>query len=129
MVVSAKSKKTLKIIGNVVFWLVLALVVLYSMVSLLSSQESNKITFFGIESLSVESNSMEPTFKEGDLIFITTNFDLDEIEVGDVITYRDVQGSYQHNNISRLPYGYQLSTDTFCPDNDGCKRMADRKSQ
>lgn len=87
MVKTEKAKHTLKIVGNIVFWVVLALVVVYSLVALLSDQDSNKITIFGVDTLSVQSDSMKPTFKKGDLIFINTNFEVGELEVGDVITY------------------------------------------
>lgn len=88
MVATAKSKKTLKIVGNIVFWAVLLLVLGYSVVSLLSTQDSNKITLFGYETLAVKSTSMAPTFNKGDMIVISTDFVVDDLEVGDVITYR-----------------------------------------
>lgn len=83
-----KKKKHLKIAGNVAFWLVLSLILVYTMIALFSEQDSNMRTVFGVSSLSVQSDSMEPTFMVGDLIFIDREFEIDDIKVGDVITYR-----------------------------------------
>jgi len=88
MVTANKNNKAAKIIGNVVFWVVLGLVILYSGVSLLSNQDSNKFTIFGVETLAVQSNSMANTFRKGDLIFINTDVNVDSLEEGAVITYR-----------------------------------------
>jgi signal peptidase len=86
---SNKKKLTgLKLALNIVFYVILGLVVVYSVTALFSEQDLNKTSVFGISSLTVQSNSMYDTFSEGDLIFVTTKFDTDELEVGDVITYR-----------------------------------------
>lgn len=87
---SRQVRKVLKTIGNVVFWLVLVFVVAYSVVALFSKEEANLRSVLGINMLSVQSNSMKPTFEEGDLIFIRTNKPISEITVGDVITYEDL---------------------------------------
>jgi len=83
-----KQKNTLKLVGNILFWVVLGLVVVYSAIALFSEQEANSTSVFGISSLSVQSDSMAPTFEEGDLIFIDTSFSIDDLAEGDVITYR-----------------------------------------
>ncbi|MCK7485960.1 MAG: S26 family signal peptidase [Bacillus subtilis] len=43
-----------------------------------------------MNALSVQSDSMKPTFSKGDLIYVDTDFELSDIEVGDVITYRQM---------------------------------------
>jgi len=83
-----KQKNTLKLVGNILFWVVLGLVVVYSAIALFSEQEANSTSVFGISSLSVQSDSMSGTFEEGDLIFVDTTFDVQEVDVDDVITYR-----------------------------------------
>lgn len=88
MAITANTKKVLKIVGNVLFWLVLLLIVFYTVISLLSKQDSNRFTIFNTETLAVQSDSMSPTFKKGDLIFIDTHFVADDLQEGDVITYR-----------------------------------------
>ena len=90
-----QQKKGLKLALNIAFYVVLGLVVVYSVLALFSKQEYNSTSVFGISSLSVQSGSMSGTFEEGDLIFVNTKVDPDELEVDDVITYRlqiDVDG-------------------------------------
>lgn len=84
-----EKKNTLKKVGNIVFYVVLGIVLVYALFALFSNQEENQISFFGITSLAVQTDSMAPTFDEGDLIFIDTSFDVNELEVGDVVTYND----------------------------------------
>jgi len=83
-----KGKKTWKLIGNIVFWVVLAIVVVYSAVALFSRQDENMTTFLGMSALTVESDSMENTFYKGDLIFIKTDFNIADLSDDDVITFR-----------------------------------------
>ena len=83
-----KENKTLKKVLNIVFYVVLAIVFIYAMFALFSKQSDNQVSFLGISSLAVQSDSMKPVFEKGDLIFIKTNFDPSELEEGDVITYR-----------------------------------------
>lgn len=91
---TAKRKKTLKIIGNIVFWLVLIIVVIYSTVALFSKKDNNMTSVFGISALTVQSDSMLPAFDEGDLIFVKTKFEVadlvEKFENGEkvVITFR-----------------------------------------
>lgn len=85
-----KSKKTWKIVSNVAFWLVLGLILTYSMTALFSDEDANMRSLFGSSALSVQSNSMSPTFVKGDLIFVDTDFELSDIKVGDVITYEQL---------------------------------------
>lgn len=99
-----KGKKTWKLVGNIVFWVVLALVVVYSAVALFSKQDENMTTFLGMSALTVESDSMEDTFYEGDLVFINTNFDTDTLDVDDVVTYRvmEIDGTRLYYNTHRI---------------------------
>jgi signal peptidase len=80
-----KKKKSTKII-NIVFWVVLAIVAIYSVISL-TATDDNVTSIFGQTAFTVQSDSMAPTFEKGDLIYVETEFEFDEIEVGDVITY------------------------------------------
>lgn len=82
-----KVKKKFKI-GNLVFWIVLALVALYSVLALTSTDDS-VTSIFGRTALTVQTDSMSPTFDAGDLIYVETDFNAGDIEVGDVITFQD----------------------------------------
>ena len=83
-----KKKATWKLIGNIAFWVVLAFVFFYAVFALFTKQDENTSSFLGIATLSVQSDSMSPTFEKGDLIFVDTNFEYSELIVGDVITYK-----------------------------------------
>ncbi|MGD9909185.1 MAG: signal peptidase I [Candidatus Izemoplasmatales bacterium] len=103
---TVKKGKTVKTILNVVFYVFLVLVVLYSVLALFSTQDNNRTSVLGMSALTVQSNSMSPTFKEGDLIFIDTNFNVEDLAVGDVITYLmivdTVDGPVQIYNSHRI---------------------------
>jgi len=99
-------KKTWRLVGNIVFWVVLALVVVYSAVALFSEKDENMTTFLGASALTVETDSMETTFYAGDLIFIKTTFNADDLNVDDVVTYRVIEvtddGTIQYYNTHRI---------------------------
>ncbi|MDD4595462.1 MAG: signal peptidase I [Candidatus Izemoplasmatales bacterium] len=86
-----KKKITLKTVGNIIFWVVLAIVAIYAVISLTSKRNDQVTEIFGQTGMKVVSGSMEPTFSEGDIIFVTVidydTFDFSTLEVGDVITY------------------------------------------
>ena len=48
---------------------------------------------FGYEPIWCMSNSMAPTFHEGALCYIDTNYEVDSIEIGDIIAYQLSDGS------------------------------------
>lgn len=85
-----KKKATWKIIGNIAFWVVLAFVFFYAVFALFTKQDENTSSFLGIATLSVQSDSMSPTFEKGDLIFVDTKFEVSELDVDDVITYKTI---------------------------------------
>jgi signal peptidase I len=81
-------------IANLVFWIILGIVAVYSIVALTSTADS-VTSIFGNTAFTVKTDSMAPTFEKGDLIYVDTDFDIGDIEVGDVITYNtliDVDG-------------------------------------
>jgi signal peptidase I len=87
-----ENNTTLKKVLNIVFYVVLAIVFIYAIFGLFSKKEDNSISFLGISSMTVLSDSMTGTFEEGDLIFINRNFDVADLsdETGNesIITYR-----------------------------------------
>ncbi|HPQ62392.1 MAG TPA: signal peptidase I [Bacillota bacterium] len=106
MEVTKKGTRAWKIVGNVVFWVLIVVVVFYSVVALFSKKEENMTSFFGLTSLTVQSDSMEDTFYKGDLIFINTEFDKEALNVGDVITFSVTEittdGSISYYNTHRI---------------------------
>lgn len=97
-----ENKSILKKIGNIAFYVVLGIVLLYAIFALFSDQEENQVSFFGITSLAVQSDSMAPTFNKGDLVFIDTTFDVEDLDEGDVITYLERDGDLEYYNTHRI---------------------------
>jgi len=101
-----KNKQMLKKVLNIAFYVVLAIIFIYSMFALFSKRDNNQFSFLGISSLAVQSNSMKPEFEEGDLIFIKTNFDPADLRIGDVITYKAFEitneGTIEYYNTHRI---------------------------
>ena len=80
-------KKTFNIIIDIVVVLILIVSLLVVVLSL-TSKSSGVPNIFGIAPLSVQSDSMEPTFSENDLLFSkVTNDPGMEYQVGDVVTF------------------------------------------
>lgn len=69
-----------KFIENTGFWLLIVtfFVVLAIFVS----------GFFGIHRYLVVSGSMEPKLYAGDIVFVNTNIDFEDVEIGDVIIFK-----------------------------------------
>ena len=69
-----------KFIENTGFWLLIVTfgVVLAIFVS----------GFFGIQRYLVVSGSMEPNLYAGDIVFVNTNIDFEDVEIGDVIIFK-----------------------------------------
>lgn len=93
---NATTKKVLKIIGNVVIWLIVAFAILTTIFAFAARNGKTKEGKEGIATLGkkcfliVESDSMVPVFKTGDLLFSRYIEGTDkalELQVGDVITY------------------------------------------
>lgn len=80
-------KKALKIIGNVVLWLIVILALLVTILVFSSSNGGGVPQLFGYIPLTVESQSMSPTFDEGDLIICKQIDDVSTLKVDDVITF------------------------------------------
>ncbi|MDD6094966.1 MAG: signal peptidase I [Clostridia bacterium] len=83
-------KKTLKIIGNVILWLFVAFAVF--MTVLFFSSQGNKEglpNLMGKSLITIQSDSMKPTFRTGDLIIdkVLTTAEKTELQPGDIITY------------------------------------------
>ena len=79
-------KKALKIVVDVLAWVVLIMAFLITLLVFTSERNNGIPNMFGVMPMTVESDSMAPTFNKGDLIFIK-EVDLYDIEVDDVITY------------------------------------------
>ncbi len=82
-----EKKSTAKKIGNIIFYVVLGIIAIYAVIAL-TSDDDGVTNIFGGTGLTVQSNSMVPVFEKGDLIFVDLEFDIEDLKVGDVITYQ-----------------------------------------
>ena len=82
-------KKALKIIVNALAWILLILAFLVTILVFTSERNNGIPSLFGVMPMTVESDSMAPTFKKGDMIFVKET-DLYDLKVDDVITFYTV---------------------------------------
>ena len=80
-------KKALKITLSVLAWVLLIFALLITILVFTSDKNNGVPSLFGRMPLTVESGSMEPTFKEGDLIIAKEIDDINELKVDDVISF------------------------------------------
>lgn len=86
-----KVKKIAGICGNVLVWILLVFSLLVTiLVFSAQGNEDGVPSIFGKSLVTIESGSMEPTYKGGDLVFMTKLSDQDKFNLksGDIITYR-----------------------------------------
>ena len=79
------TKLVLKIAGNVVFALCLVIAIVATFLTLGNREDEKPASLFGISMLAVKTDSMHPTIKVGDLIFI--NQKADSVDEQDIITF------------------------------------------
>jgi signal peptidase len=93
-----KVKKIAGIVGNVILWVFVVFSVLMTvLVFTAQGSEDGVPSLFGKSLLTIETESMEPTYMVGDLVFVTKLDDeaKAELEPGNIITYRapiDING-------------------------------------
>lgn len=91
-------KKALSIFANVLAWIVLIFALLITIMVFSSSKNNGVANLFGFMPMAVESDSMKPTFKEGDLIICKEIDDFSSIKENDVITFwTTIQGQRVKN--------------------------------
>ena len=83
-----KEKNRASTIANVISSIVLVFAILICVLVIVSMKSSSGVAhLFGYSVLSVQSDSMEPTFKENDLIVIHTTKPTDRFKEGDVVSF------------------------------------------
>ena len=90
-------KKALKIVFNVIAWVVLIFALLITIL-VFSSDKNNGTASL----LTVESDSMKPTFKKGDLITSKEIDDINSLKKGDVITFWTLIDGKKVKNTHRI---------------------------
>lgn len=80
-------KKVLKIVVNVLAWILLIFALIVTVLVFSSSKNNGVSSLFGLMPMTVESPSMEPTFKQDDLIIVKEIDDVASLKKDDVITF------------------------------------------
>ncbi|MBO4524481.1 MAG: signal peptidase I [Ruminococcus sp.] len=95
-------KKVLRIGANVIAWIVLIFALLITIIVFSSGRNNGVANLFGFIPMTVESDSMKPTFSKNDLIICKEIDDLNALKEGDVITFWTVIDGKRVKNTHRI---------------------------
>lgn len=95
-------KKVLRIGANVIAWIVLIFALLITIIVFSSGRNNGVANLFGFIPMTVESDSMKPTFNKNDLIICKEIDDLNSLKEGDVITFWTVIDGKRVKNTHRI---------------------------
>ena len=95
-------KKAVKIAVNVFAWIILILAFLVTLVVFSSDKNNGVANLFGYMPMTVESDSMVPTFSKGDLIICKDIDDINALKEGDVITFWTIIDGKRVKNTHRI---------------------------
>ena len=84
-----KAKKALNVILSVVLWIVILLAAFFAFTTLATRNSNSVASLGGFTPLTVESESMSPTFNQGDMIIIK-KVDTSTLKEGDIITFHTI---------------------------------------
>lgn len=97
--------KTLKRIGtiviSVILWAIILLAALYAFTTMATKDNQSVSRILGYTPMTVESDSMKPTFCKGDLIFIK-KCDTSKLKEGDIITFHTIIDNQYALNTHRI---------------------------
>lgn len=102
MVEVKKERKVLNIIINVILVVAIIIAVVATYVSFVSTSGNGVPSIFGIRPFSIQTDSMYPEIKPGDLILDKAVKDVSSLKVGDVITYWTVINGERVLNTHRI---------------------------
>lgn len=95
-------KKAIKIVFNVIAWIVLVLALVVTILVFTADRNNGVATLLGYMPMTVESDSMKPTFKKNDLIIVSEIDDFYKLEKGDVITFWTMIDNKKVKNTHRI---------------------------
>ena len=95
-------KKVLRIGANVIAWIVLIFALLITIIVFSSGRNNGVANLFGFIPMTVESDSMKPTFSKNDLIICKEIDDINALKEGDVITFWTVIDGRRVKNTHRI---------------------------
>lgn len=97
-----KGKRVANTIINIVLVIAIILAAICTYTSYVSTSGNGVPSIFGLRIMSIQTESMYPTMKPGDLIFDTAVKDTSELQIGDVITYWTVIDGERVLNTHRI---------------------------
>ncbi|MCR5837865.1 MAG: signal peptidase I [Lachnospiraceae bacterium] len=95
-------KKVLKVAADVLAWVLLILAFIITLTVLTSTKNEGVARLFGYTPMSVQSDSMKPTFNKGDLIIVHKIDNLYDLKENDVITFYTIVGKQRIINTHRI---------------------------
>ena len=94
-------KKVASIALSVVMWIIILVAALYAFTTLATREDGSVSNIAGFTPLTVQSDSMSPTFNKGDLIVIQ-KCDTSKLEVGDIVTFHTIIDNEYALNTHRI---------------------------
>ena len=95
-------KKAVSIVVNVIAWIVLILAFLTTLIVFSSGRNNGVANLMGFIPMTVESDSMKPTFSKDDLIVCKEVDDINSLQKGDVITFWTIIDGKKVKNTHRI---------------------------
>ena len=95
-------KKAIKIVMNILSWIILVFALLITIIVFSSGRNNGVANLMGFIPLTVESDSMAPTFMKGDLIFCRELDDYNTLQKDDVITFWTIIDGKRVKNTHRI---------------------------
>ena len=95
-------KKVLKIVVDVLAWIILIAAFLVTVMIFSTTKNNGIASLFGVMPMSVQSDSMAPTFKTGDMILVKKIADVYTLSEGDVITFYTIIENKRVLNTHRI---------------------------
>ena len=89
-----KENKILKVIGNILYFLLFVLVILLLLVVIMQRASDNSIAVAGVRMFTVATGSMEPVYEVGDVL-ISKDLNPSKLKVGDNISYLGTQSNFK----------------------------------
>lgn len=98
----SKGRRIANTIINIVLVIAIILAAVCTYTSYVSTSGNGVPSIFGLRVMSIQTESMYPTMKPGDLIFDTAVKDTSELKIGDIITYWTVIDGERVLNTHRI---------------------------
>lgn len=98
----SKGRRIANTIINIVLVIAIILAAVCTYTSYVSTSGNGVPSIFGLRVMSIQTESMYPTMKPGDLIFDTAVKDTNELKIGDIITYWTVIDGERVLNTHRI---------------------------